>query len=36
MICESGNTVDINLKGHSNRFNVAFNTASINFGEIKL
>lgn len=36
LICESGNEVPISLKGHSRRFNVAFSTNSINFGEIKL
>jgi hypothetical protein len=32
MVCESGNKIDLSLKGHSNRFNVAFNSSSINFG----
>jgi hypothetical protein len=34
--CESGNEVNLNLKGYSHRFNVTFSTNSINFGEIKL
>jgi hypothetical protein len=34
--CESGNQISLNLKGHSKRFNVSFNTNSINFGEVKL
>ncbi len=36
MICESGNQFNLNLKGHSKKFNVSFNVNSINFGEIKL
>jgi len=34
--CQSGNQLNLSLKGHSRRFNVAFNTQSINFGELKL
>jgi hypothetical protein len=36
MVCESGNKIDLSLKGQSIRFNVSFNASSINFGEIKL
>lgn len=32
MICESGNDVNLNIRGDSNSFNVYFNTSSINFG----
>lgn len=34
--CQSGNQLNLSLKGHSRRFNVAFSTQSINFGELKL
>ena len=36
VVCTSGNTLPLSLKGYSRRFNVAFNSNSINFGEIKL
>ena len=36
IVCASGNQVSLSLKGYSKRFNVTFNTNSINFGEIKL
>ena len=36
IVCTSGNTIPISLKGYSRRFNVSFNANSINFGEIKL
>jgi hypothetical protein len=36
LLCESGNQIPLNLKGHSKRFKVSFNTNSINFGEVKL
>ncbi len=32
MICDSGNQISFNLKGHSKSFNVNFNVNSINFG----
>ena len=36
MICESGNQIDLFLKGTSTKFSVALNTSSVNFGEVKL
>jgi hypothetical protein len=36
LICQSGNEINLSLKGQSKRFKVSFNTNSINFGEIKL
>jgi hypothetical protein len=36
LVCDNGNQLTLNLKGNSKRFNVYFNTSSINFGEIKL
>ena len=30
--CQSGNQINLSLKGYSKRFNVTFNTQSINFG----
>ena len=36
VVCASGNQLPLSLKGYSKRFNVSFNTSSINFGEIKL
>jgi hypothetical protein len=36
LICDHGNQIPLSLKGNSKRFNVYFNTNSINFGEIKL
>jgi hypothetical protein len=36
IVCESGNSVPLRLKGTVRRFNVAFSTTSLNFGEIKL
>lgn len=36
VICESGNQINLNLKGYSHKFNVNFSANSINFGEIKL
>ena len=36
IVCESGNVIPLSLKAFSRRFNVGFNTDSINFGEIKL
>ena len=32
LVCENGNKVPLSLKGYSRRFNVAFNSSSINFG----
>ena len=36
MICDSGNQADLNFKGRSINFDIAFSTNSINFGEVKL
>lgn len=36
MICESGNEVTLNCKGHSKRFAVSLSSSSINFGEVRL
>lgn len=36
LVCNNGNQLPINLRGNSKRFNVYFNTSSLNFGEIKL
>lgn len=36
IICESGNTINLRLKGNSKKFNVSMSTNSINFGEVKL
>ena len=36
LVCTNGNQLPINLRGNAKRFNVYFNTSSINFGEVKL
>ena len=32
LMCESGNQINLNLKGYSHKFNVTFSSNSINFG----
>jgi hypothetical protein len=32
IICDSGNQINLNLKGYSHRFNVSFSANSLNFG----